>query len=372
MKLTTQVEHLNDALSKILSVIDYKNPRKILTYALFTAKKKEGIILEATDLEVSNQVFSSGDVEEEGSICVHPKNLYDLTREMPNRPISLETTSDNNLLKITSGPTDVVLLICSPEEFPSFSFKSSEECFELTGKDALYFISKISHAIGHDEARIFLNGIFLQQEGNTLRAVATNGYTFALIEPKKMDTTNKVLSKGIIVPKKGVAELKKIAERNTDKNIKISVDESFMYVSCGEHCKLSIRLIARNYPPYETVIPSKTSYSMSVDRERLVDAIKRVKVLVNEKSNAIRFSMEKEKLTVSAKHPMFGEAAEKLEIDYSGKNIDIGFNVRYIMDSLSVIEDETITFQFNNELSPVILKSEKLKEFLGIVMPLKL
>ena len=244
--------------------------------------------------------------------------------------------------------------------------------FKLKATDVLYFINKIAHAISTDETRIFLNGIFLQQTENKLRAVATNGYTFALIESDRLDSPSDELGKGIIIPRKGVGELKKLAEQDRDSTLEISVDESFMYVSSSDQYQISIRLIARDYPPYQTVIPSETSYSMTVSRDHLLDAIRRIKVLANEKSNAIKFSMDKEKLTVSANHPSLGEATEKIDVDYTGKSINIGFNARYMMDSLSVLEDDDVTLEFNNELGPVIVKSQKLQEFLGIVMPLKL
>lgn len=371
MKLSVQTEHLRSALFKILSVVDQRNSQAILTYCLLTAKDNS-LFFEATDLEVSNKVTCKAETQESGKLCVNPKNLFDLVKEMPNRPIYLEASPENNLLELTSEQITVSLLVCSCEEFPNLSFTSSEKEFKLKGKDILNFIIKTSHAIGHDETRIFLNGIFLQQTNHKLRAVATNGYTFALIDSKGLDTPHETLSKGIIIPKKGVAVLRKLIEQDIESSLNISVDESFMYVSSGDKDRLSIRLIARDYPPYQTVIPAQISYSMTVSKDHLLNAIKRVKVLANEKSNAIKFSIDQGKLTISASHPVFGEATEKLDVDYTGKCIDIGFNARYIMDSLSVFGDDDITFEFNNELSPVVIKSQELQEFLGIVMPLKI
>ena len=371
MKLSIQAEHLKSAFSRILSVVDQKNSRPILTYCLLTAKDNS-LCLEATDLEVSCKIIYEAEVLEDGKLCVNPKSLFDLFREMPNRPIHLETSQKDNLLKLSSGEIKVSLITCSSEDFPALSFVESEEEFELEGKNILNFIAKTSHAMSNDQTRIFLNGIFLQQTDSKLRVVATNGYTFALLDSKGPPSTYKTLLKGIIIPKKGVAELKKFVEQENNSKIKISVDESFIYVGIGNKDRLSIRLIARDYPPYKTVIPSKTLYSMTVSRDHLLSAIRRVKVLSNEKSNAIKLSMDKDKLSISASHPVLGEANEKLDIDYTGKCMSIGFNARYIMDSLSVFEDGDIIFKFNNNLSPVIIKSPKLQEFFSIVMPLKI
>ena len=371
MKLSIQVEHLSSALSKTLSVIDRKNPRVVLTYCLFTAEKNQ-IFLEATDLEVSARAASNANIEKDGQLCINPRSMFDLVKEMPNRTLYLETIQENNLLRLTNEQVDISLLTCSPEEFPRLSFSGNGHELEIKGKDLLTFINKTSYAIGHDETRIFLNGIFLQQINNRLRAVATNGYTFALIESEPLCHSHDVLSKGIIIPKKGVIELKKIAEQNSDINLKIFVDESFMYVNSEDHYHISIRLITREYPPYEDVIPKQTSYSMAVSREHLINAIRRIKVLANERSNAVKFSLSKNNVIVSANHPLLGEAAEKININYDGKNIDMGFNARYIIDSLSALEDDEAILRFNGELSPVIIESKKMQEFLGIVMPLKL
>ena len=371
MKLSVNVEIFRDALSKMLSVVDRKNPRGILTYVLLTAEKNQ-IFLESTDLEISSKVSINADVLKSGTICVEPRNLFNLIKEMPHLPLYLNTEGNSNLLRLNCDQVNASLLICSPEEFPKLSFTGSGDEFELKGKEALYFINKIFHAIGYDESRVFLNGIFLQQKGKKLRAVATNGYTFALIESDKSLSTNEILNKGVIIPKKGVLELKRLAEQDESHSLHISINESFMYIRSGDRHQLAIRLIAKEYPPYQSVIPSKTSYSMTVSREHLMNAIKRVKVLANETSNAVKLSINEKKLTISANHPLLGEATEKIDADYVGKHIDIGFNAHYMIDSLSVLEDEKVTLEFNNELSPVIVKSQKLKEFLGIVMPLKL
>ncbi|MCY4645179.1 MAG: DNA polymerase III subunit beta [Bacteriovoracales bacterium] len=373
MRLSVKTQDLKNALSQTLSIVDRKNPRAILTYVLFSAKKDGSIALEATDLEISNRIVCQAKVDEGGTFCVHPRNLFDLIREISHDTLHLETVQDHKLLKLTSDHIDISLLICSSEEFPPLSFGEGLDEFELNGDEILHFINKTSYAISHDETRLFLNGIFLQQKDSKLRAVATNGYTFALTESDSISASHENLDKGIIIPKKGVSELKKLAEQNSSSPIKISVNESFMFIKIEEKCLLSIRLIARDYPPYQTVIPSQTSYSMTISRLNLLNAIRRVKVLANERSNAIKFSLGQDELTVSANHPELGEASEKLQMsNFEGEAMDIGFNAKYMMDSLSVLGDDDVTFEFNNSMSPVVVKSIKNKEFLGMVMPLKL
>lgn len=371
MNFEIEAKPLREALSQILTVVDRKNPRAILTYALFKLEHHQ-LILEATDLEVSTRINISTNSQESGEFCVNPKNLFDLIREMPDKPLVFKLEEETKVLKISCEAINISLLVSETIEFPKLNFESDTSNLRLNSRVFLNLINKTSHAISHDETRIFLNGIFFQNHEGSLRAVATNGYTFALIETDEFETTDDVLDNGVIIPKKGINELKKIFENNPESNISINVNESFFYVSIENETSLAIRLIARDYPPYQTVIPNKTSYSFHADRELLNNAIKRVKIMANEKSNAIKFSLSNDSLTISANHPTLGEAKETIPAEYQGDSIDIGFNARYVQDSLSVFESNEIKFEFNNELSPVLIKSQQISEFLGIIMPLKL
>ena len=134
---------------------------------------------------------------------------------------------------------------------------------------------------------------------------------------------------------------------------------------------LHLRL-AREYPKYQTVIPSKTTNRFHIDRNAILNAVKRIKILSNEKTNGIKLNVATNQLTISTNHPALGQANETLPIAYEGKATEIGFNAKYLIESLSVLNETDVTFEFNNELSPVVIKADDLPEFLGIIMPLKL
>ena len=183
---------------------------------------------------------------------------------------------------------------------------------------------------------------------------------------------NQSLNDGVIIPKKGIVEIKKIADSYPDSELTVSLDESFLYLSANDQYFLSVRLIAREYPKYQTVIPSKTSYSMIVEKGALLNAVKRIKILSNEKTNGVKFGVSNGQLTVSANHPSLGHATETVPVEYEGEEMEIGFNAKYVMESLMVLESDEIIYEFNNELSPVIVRSNSEPDFLGIIMPLKL
>ncbi len=370
MKFTIQSQILRDAINKVLSVVDKKNSRPILTNCLIRSQGQK-LELIATDLEVSAKILLNAKVEGEGSFCINSKNIADILRELPNDDV-LVNVDNSNLLNLTCKNINYSLLITSADEFPQLSFQNSSSEFRLKTKQVAHIINKTSHAISTDETRLYLNGIYLQMTDAKLRAVAIDGHRLALLDTHEFIGENKFLGDGVIVPRKGISELKKIADTYPEDEVSISLDDSFMFVNARNEYYLSIRLIAREYPKYQTVIPSKTTNRFHIDRNAILNAVKRIKILSNEKTNGVKLNIQKNELVISTNHPALGQATETLPIVYDGKSTEIGFNAKYLIESLSVLNETDVTFEFNNELSPVVIKADDLPEFLGIIMPLKL
>ena len=357
MKLSIQTNVLRDAINKVLSVVDKKNSRPILTNCLIRSQG-QNLELIATDLEVSAKIILKAKIEKEGSFCINSKNISDILRELPNEELFLNV-DNNNLLNLNCKSINYSLLITSADEFPQLNFQNQSSEFRLKTKQISHIINKTQHAISSDETRLYLNGIYFQLNDSKLRSVAIDGHRLALLD-------------GVIIPRKGINELKKIADTYPEDDVSISLDDSFMFVNARNEYYLSIRLIAREYPKYQTVIPSKTTNRFHIDRNAILNAVKRVKILSNEKTNGIKLNIAPGLLTISTNHPALGQANETLPIVYEGKATEIGFNAKYLIESLSVLNETDVTFEFNNELSPVVIKADDLPEFLGIIMPLKL
>ncbi|MDP7321943.1 MAG: DNA polymerase III subunit beta [Bacteriovoracaceae bacterium] len=371
MKISIQAHQLRDGINKILTVIDKKNSRPILTNCLINADDGK-LELIATDLEVTAKVILRADVNNSGSFCINTKNLSDILRELPDENISLDIDQNKNLLNLNCKNINYSLLITHSDDYPQVSFENSSKAINLKSRDILKIINKTSHAISSDETRVNLNGIYFQQLDQKLRAVAIDGHRLALLDLNDFNSENNVLQDGVIIPKKGINELKKLADTYIDMDFILHLDESFLYASANEEYFLSIRLIAREYPKYQTVIPSKTSFAINLDRNSLYNAVKRIRLLSNEKTNAIKFAITSTELKISANHPSLGHATETIPIDYDGKEMEIGFNAKYMLDTLNVLDVNEIIYEFNNELSPVIVRSDEEENFLGIVMPLKI
>ncbi len=370
MKITIQAQALRDAVNKVLSVVDKKNSRPILTNCLVKCVGQK-LELIATDLEVSSKIILNAKVENEGSFCINSKNIADILRELPNEELVMNVDG-NNMLNLTCKNINYSLLITSADEFPQLGFQNQNSEFRLKTKQIAHIINKTSHAISTDETRLYLNGIYLQLTDGKLRSVAIDGHRLALLDTNEFIGENKFLVDGVIVPRKGISELKKIADSYPDDEVSISLDDSFMFVNAKNEYFLSIRLIAREYPKYQTVIPSKTTNRFHIDRNAILNAVKRIRILSNEKTNGVKLNIRPGELVISTNHPALGQATEVLPIAYEGKATEIGFNAKYLIEGLSVLNETDVTFEFNNELLPVVMKADDLPEFLGIIMPLKL
>lgn len=371
MLVKISVAELKETLTKILSVVDKKNTRLILNFIQIQAYENK-IEMTATDLEVSAKLTTPCFVEKAGTFCVNAKNIFDIVKELPDKELTIELPEGSNSLKLSCDNINFTLLIYTSEEFPHLQFGTNGNEFKLNSNQILEIINKTSHAISNDETRLFLNGIYLQEVDGKLRSVATDGYRLSLVETELSNSKIEALINGIIIPKKGVAELKKIAETYPDKEISISVDESFIYLNANNTYLLAIRLIAKEYLKYQAVIPKKTTFFSDIDRNAFLNAVRRIKIMANERSNGVKLILKENEMIVAANHPSLGDAQEKINIHYSGKEFEIGFNAKFLIDTLSIFGDEEVRMEFNNELSPVAIRSSKNQNYLCIVMPLKL
>ncbi len=369
MLVTTEVVALQNALNKVLAIIDKRNSRPILTQILFKAQNNKIEII-ATDLEVSAKIIIDANVENEGIFCVNSKNIHDIIRELPKYNVTLSLK--DSTLDIQCNEVFYSLVVSNSDEYPTLAFPENENAIKMPAATLVDIINRTSFAVSTDETRLFLNGIFLQEIDSKLRAVATDGHRLAMYETSVGELNNQFLINGIIVPSKGIFELKRISETFFDQEINIHIDESFIFAFVKDKYYLSIRLIARDYPKYQEVIPNKTSFSMIVDRDLFLDAVKRIKIMSSEKSHGVRIHLKKNIMTIMANHPSLGHAIENVPIEYDDEEFEIGFNAKYLIDTFSCLDSGEIILEFNNVYKPVIIRSTSLPDFLGIIMPLKL
>jgi DNA polymerase-3 subunit beta len=371
MEVKIDTKLFREAIAQTVSVIDKRSSRPILTNC-FIEVNNDFLCVQATDLDISLKIIIPVIHNGSGSFCISTKNISEILRELPAG--DLEISLENNLLNLKCGNSKFSLLVSSTEDYPelSFSDSKSENTFELTGKELNELIQRTSFAMSTDETRSFLNGIYIHSIGeNRIRSVAIDGHRLALLD-KNIKQNSSFLDGGVIIPRKGVLELKKIGEKAGSDKLTLSVQNSFLNVKYSEEYFLLVRLISRDYPNYKTVIPNKVNFKATGNRQNILNSVKRIKILSNENTNGVRFKFLENKLQLTAHNDSLGKAQETLEIEYSNDEVEVSLNARYVMEALTSLECENIVIEINNSLSPVVIKDSMSDDFLGIIMPLRI
>ena len=367
----TKTKDLKTALSRIISISDKKSNSSQSNECFFKVDANS-IELMSTDNEVFAKVSLQGESNDNFSFCTNSKNLFDIIKELNEEHISFDFDQEENSLRLSTNNSFYELLTYQNDHFNFCSFPNCISSITLSRFSLLQMLALTSYAVSNDETRIYLNGLFLQEVNNNLRMVATDGHRLSMLEKEFKGDSNDFLLNGVILPKKGIQELKRICESKDVENLELYIDDTFIYVKNNFDYELTIRQISRDYPKYQAVIPSKTKSSFSVQKDLLFEAVKRIKVMSNEKSNQIRLKLFRDKAELSANHPGLGKAKEVVPVNFEGDSLEIGFNAKYLIDALAALDTSDVTFELNNEISPIIIKEPNNPNYLGIITPLKL
>jgi DNA polymerase-3 subunit beta len=369
MEFKIQREALIHGLYLTQSVIEHRSTMPLLTNALIEAKGKN-ITFTATDLQIGVTAHQTADVTGSGKVLVPVKHLYDIARELYNDIINIKIQA-NNWIEIISGKSKFKIMGAPANEFPSIPTAEGSQC-TMEAKAFVDMINKISYAMSNDETRYTLNGAYLELVGsggkNNLRMVATDGHRLSYCERPFKGALK--LSKGVIIPKKGVWEIKKLLE-DVEGDFNLQIGDKTMSISTKD-ATLVCRLIEGQFPPYLQVIPKESQKVLSVERPNLTQSLKRVSLVANDKSKGVKFSISPGNLDISSSNPDVGEAKEELSCVYKGETFDIGFNASYFMDILGTLEDEKAVLELKNDTSPCVIRSEFDKGFLSVIMPMRL
>jgi DNA polymerase-3 subunit beta len=350
------------------SIVERRNTMPILANVLIEAQKKE-IRITATDLEIGVRGAVEGDVVKEGTVTVSAKKLYEIIREVPNDLVQLKRL-ENDWVEIRSGKSVFKIVGMDAKEFPQFPKFDSQGLSTTPASTMRQMIERTIFAVSSDETRYGLTGVFIEQGDNgNVRMVATDGHRLAF-EEKTLGSLG--LSKGVILPRKGLAELKKLLESSDDGVVSLGFKEN-MGLVIKDKVELFMRLIDSEFPDYTKVIPQGNPNIAKLDHDELLQALRRVSILSSERYKGVRMEFTNGKVSISANNPDLGEAVEDIEADYKGKTISIGFNARYLMDVLSVLTgDGEVDIELKDELSPSVIRKSGVDGYLYVLMPMRL
>jgi len=370
MKLKIKKEEILKGLQRIQGIVEKKNTMPILSNMLLTAEGGSIEII-ATDLEIGLRGRYVADVEKPGSVTVSAKKMYEIVRELPADDVLIKV-EEGNWVKIISGHAQFKLVGLPKDEYPALPDVAEEGMIAIDGDMLREMIKKTLYAVGENDARYVLNGLFVHMTqakgGLNIRMVGTDGHRLSMID-RVIDAKHK--EESFIIPKKAMMELRRLLEEDAPKTeLRIGFSKNHALFKRDGLVMVS-KLIDGNYPNYLQVVPAKSSKKVTVSKEVMTHAVKRVSILSKEKTNAVKLQLEKERIILSTNNPEIGEASEELAVDYSGEGIAIGFNSRYLMDVLMSMDREHIAIELNDPLSPCLITEDGDENYKCVVMPMR-
>jgi DNA polymerase-3 subunit beta len=359
----TQQDFL-EGLSKTLSVVERKSTRPILSNILLEADKL-GLKLTASDLEVTLCLIVPAQVIKPGKITVPSRSIHDIIRALSADEIHL-TLKDNDRIELKAGNSEFVIPGLNASEFPKLPEVKVDEV-EFECEEFYELLRKTSFSMSTDETRHNLAGILIESNDQGFKAVSTDGHRLSVVN--KSITHQGLGDIKVIVPKKGVSELKKMLSNSG--SFQLSIDQKNLKAVKGNET-LYVRLIDGEFPDYTRVIPDNNNKIAILPRAEFMGALKRVSLLANEKSKGVVLKFMSGMLEVSINNPDLGEAKEELPIEYSEDRLSIGFNAKYFLEALDVLTDDSAVIALQTDLTPCLIKSEKDQGFLSVIMPMRI
>lgn len=350
------------------SIVERRNTMPILANVLVEAQRGS-IRITATDLEVGVRGEVESDIGKDGTVTINAKKIYEIIREVPNQQVQIKRL-ENDWVEVRSGKSVFKIVGMEAKEFPQFP-KIDGKALSTTPASTIHeMIERTIFSVSTDETRYSLNGVFVEQgEGGKLRMVATDGHRLAFEEAS---VGSLGLSKGVILPRKGLSELKKLLEAGDDGVVSLGFKDNMALVT-KEKIELFMRLIDGDFPDYTKVIPQGNPNVAKLEHDELLQALRRVSILSSERYKGVKMEFSDGKVSISTNNPDLGEAVEEIEAEYKGKPLSIGFNARYLLDVLGVLTGEgEISIELKDELSPSIIRKVGLESYLYVLMPMRL
>jgi DNA polymerase-3 subunit beta len=373
MELVVRKTDLLRELQLFQGIVERKNTIPILANVLIEADGEEVKLL-ATDLEVGLRSRCAASIAKGGSLTLPAKKLYEIIKALPETDIRIE--EDKNGVKVAADRFDSRMQTLPREDFPTLPEASGSYSATLPREVLRNMVAKTQFAITGEDTRYFLNGALFILRPGSMDLVSTDGHRLALIsvpreKPKgrgKADADEEVR---VILPRKTLLELGRLlAEGEGD--IHYERGENHLFFDVGGRLLIS-RMIDGQFPAFERVIPKSNDKRVEFDRDRLTSAVRRVALLSNERSRAVKFQIDKGRVEIASSSPEFGEAKEVLVVDYTATPVTICFNAQYVLDFLGVVETDSVSLDFKDDMSQAVMKpvGSEGYDYTYVIMPMR-
>lgn len=369
MQFVVSKQNLQRELAYVQGVVEKKNTIPVLSNILIESVGENNVRLTGTDLDVTIRCDMDAEVSTTGSICVQARKLFEIARLLPDAPVTFKK-EDNDWVTVTCDKTRFKMVGVARDAFPEVpSFKSAPT--KLSAEIIKSFIDKTIFAITQEESRYTLSGAKFILDETGAKMVTTDGHRLAYVERKGVSKNgNDAID--TLIPRKTLAELTKLTT-GFEGEISLGLDNNHIFFEVGPRLLVS-RMLYGQFPNYDMVMPKNNDKSVQFDCGLLNAAVRRVALMSDERSHAIRFHLEPNQLVISSQNAEEGEASETIRAEYSGEETDIGFNAQYLQDFLNVIGDGAVAFEFKDGNSQAQLRPAEGGDYdyKYVVMPMRL
>ncbi|MBC8419886.1 MAG: DNA polymerase III subunit beta [Proteobacteria bacterium] len=370
MEIKIERNELLKSVSRVQSIIERKSSMPVLSTILFDASGPN-VRLSATDLELGFQETIPADVIQEGSITISGRKLFEILKEGSSKTFLIKK-KDNNWVYISDEIARFDLACIAADEFPAFIEPEGVATVQIDADTLSDMINKTIYAVTIEEAGFKLSGVFNQKVSyggkSFLRMVATDGHRLSMIDKPISNVDLLDLGKGVMIPKKGMSELNRLASEGG------TIEIGFKHKDCvakKDNALLVMRLLEAKFPDYQAILPKEGAFSVFLRRSLLLEAMRKMLILSNERYRAVKITLENDVLDLVSTNPDLGEAQEQIQIKYTGERIEAGFNPKYFIDVLQAMQSENISMEFTDNSKPCVLKGDGDIGFTGLIMPMR-
>jgi DNA polymerase III subunit beta len=365
MKVSASRESLLAPLQSVMGVVERRQTMPVLANVLLVARG-EKLTVTGTDLEVELVAAAGVSVQQAGDVTVPGRKLLEIMRTLPEKAsVSLAREAERVVVK--AGKSRFTLSSLPASEFPVIDEINAKQVIRI-GRDAFRrLIEKTHFAMAQQDVRYYLNGTMLESSGKTLRAVATDGHRLSLAETELATASES--GNQVIVPRKGILELQRILAGEGE--FEFSIGSNHVRAQIGD-IRFTSKLIDGKFPEYSRVIPAKPPHTMTAGRDLFRQALQRTSILSNEKYRGVRLTFGKNILTIQAHNPEQEEAEDQIEVGYTGAEMEIGFNVTYLLDALAAVDVDTVEVALTDSNSSCLIRAAGDSAVKFVVMPMRL
>ena len=372
MKFLVKKEDIFNGIKLVANVAAMKSLQPVLANILIETVEGGTLKLTATDFDLTISTTVDAKVEEEGKITLPAKKLNDIVSRLADKLITFELNNETNMMNITCENTKFDIIGISANEFPTVLDGINlldENAIDIDMKPFTKAIRQASFAAANFETNNLLSGVVCDISEEMLEMASTDGNRLARVREKINNIEKK--SSQLIIPSKTTNEFLKMSSLIDDETVKIYTDKTKLILKTEKTLLIS-RIMEGQYPKYNQLIPKENPKTAILNKNKLISALERVSIMVNEKTSIVKFEFTENKLTLKADTPDAGASEESFEIEYNGEDITIAFNYKYVIEGLKNVEQDEIKIEMNTNLSPTVVRPNSEEDYISLIMPVQI